>query len=190
MAQPVRQTNAIKMVRYRETVLNIMETDNVTTERKEKVRRKSTLYFAFLLLSLSFFGIPVSECQAQLPWGKTFYATGYNQKFTKEGQDGRLLTQALFTKPTCNTVTFEKNIITIKLDGFIVDMLKVTDMEETDNGTTGLCVSLKYKFEYTYCLFHTGKRHNVNFYNFDLYTPVILDRYQLVDDLEAAKELE
>lgn len=167
-----------------------METDNVRSNCKERGRGKPGICFEWLLLSLLFFCIPMSECRAQLPWGKTFYVTGYSQKFTKEGQDGRLLTQALFTKPTRNIVTFEKNIITIKLDGFIVDMLKVTDMQETDNGTTGLCVSLKYKFEYTYCLFHTGKRHNVDFYNFDLYTPVILDRYQLVDDLEAAKELE
>lgn len=145
---------------------------------------------ACLLLTLLLWGFPAGGCRAQLPWGRTFYVTGYNQKFTKEGQDGRVLTQALFAKPTRNTVSFEKNIITIKLDGFIVDMLKVTDVQETDSGTTGLCVSLKYKFEFTYCLFHTGKRRNVDFYNFDLYTPVILDRYQLVDDVEAARELE
>jgi len=164
--------------------------DKETNVKGGTGRGKRTPCFASLFLWLLFLGLPVGECRAQLPWGKTFYVTGFNQKFTKEGQDGRVLTQALFAKPTRNTVTFEKNIITIKLDGFIVDMLKVTDVQETDNGTTGLCVSLKYKFEFTYCLFHTGKRHNVDFYNFDLYTPVILDRYQLVNDVEAARELE
>lgn len=126
---------------------------------------------------------------AQLPWGQTFYITGYSQKFTKEGQEGRVLTQSLFASPTRNTVTFDHNIITIKLDGFIVDMLKVTDIQENAHETTGLCVSLKYKFEYTYCLFRSGKHHNVDLYNFDLYTPVLLDRYQLTASREAAEAI-
>lgn len=132
----------------------------------------------------------VCPCRAQLPWGKTFYITGYNQKFSKEGQEGRVLTQGLFSEATRNTLSFAGNIITIKIDGYIVDMLKVTDVQENGNETTGLCVSLKYKFEYTYCLFHTGKRNNVDFYNFDLYTPVIIDRFQLTDSREAAKAIE
>lgn len=142
--------------------------------------------FALAAIAAAF----VLPCHAQLPWGKTFYITGYNQKFTKEGQEGRVLTQGLFSEATRNTLSFASNIITIKIDGYIVDMLKVTDIQENGNETTGLCVSLKYKFEYTYCLFHTGKRNNVDFYNFDLYTPVILDRFQLTDNREAAKAIE
>jgi len=130
------------------------------------------------------------QASAQLPWGKTFFITAYNQKFTKEGQTGREVTSNIFRQPTRNTITFDNNVITIKIDGFIVDMLKVTDIQETDTEVTGLCVSLKYKFEFTYCLFKGGMKDQYTLWNFDLYTPVLIDRYQITDSYDCAKVLE
>lgn len=154
-------------------------------------------YFSAMFYSLRafFFSVFLFSCgsilQAQLPWGKKFYVTAYSQKFTKEGQEGRDVTFSLFKHPVDNTVTFADNLITIKLDGFIIDMLKVTDIQETDKQTMGLCVSLKYKFEYTFCLFEGGKaKDGTVLWNFDIYTPVLLDRYQLTDRRSVAKSLE
>ena len=147
--------------------------------------------YLYLLLCVLFWGNSLISTQAQLPWGKKFYVTAYSQKFTKEGQNGRDVTFSLFKHPTLNAVSFENNLITIKLDGFIVDMLKVTDIQESDKQVMGLCVSLKYKFEYTFCFFKSGKANDgTQLWNFDVYTPVLLDRYQLTDSRLAAKKIE